>query len=580
MSPYPEVPSKSRDPQRRRLDRYLVFRFAVILMALGLAAIYQAGIEPNIQVPAFRLLYLLIGIQLAIGLASLFAAARFARTRWFAPVQVGLDFLCGALMAASTGGVVSVFCPILFISLFGACTVVRLRGAVVFASFATLFLALATLGCALDYIPASFHGANWIFKNLNTHFLSTYIIAVGFSLHVVAVLGTQLSTGLLRIQSLQIEILENMCEGLIALNREGRILQINNEARKLLGIDKGADVIGQALDAVLPRAVYVPIHDIFARSGRCRDEVSLELPGGQSVCLEARVSDLDDERGRVRCRIGLLSDLALKKEMQGAARKIRQLEGLHEMALGIAHEIRNPLASIRGCVQEIGRFLKEKKDCSRLVEIVCKESDRLDRIIEEFMNYARKSSRPNRIVDVVRVAEEAVILLRNHTKYPNRVVELAPESAELRIHGDAERIKQVILNLGLNALASTSPERGRVRVAVALARRFRKPERDAIEEKAAGVEIVVEDNGCGIPARFLEKIFSPFFTCREDGVGLGLSIVQRIVHDHGGEIRVESELEHGAKFVVWFPMLSSGAETAAGSAAPAEEKLEEALETA
>ncbi len=538
--------------QRRRIEKYLIFRFAIVLMALGLVAVYQVGIEPTRKEPAFRFLYTLLGTYLVFGLLSLISFARWGRKPWFLQSQVTVDFVVGALLTGATGGVASVFCPILFVALFSACNVVSLRGAIIFASLATTFLAVTTLGHAYGYFPVDSLEMPWAFKEHQFNFVLTYLIAVGLALHMVAILGSQISTGLIRVQKLHHEILENMCEGIIATDRDGRVLLLNSEARKIFGLRPDLVPVGARLEHVLDHAL-LPVRDALLHRDHWRSEVEINTDAGKSKSIEVTVTSVTDERGRLRCRIGLFTDLALKKEVQEAERRIRQLEELYEMSLGIAHEIRNPLASIRGCVQEIGRMQLDDSGCSRLVEIVCRESDRLDRIIEEFMCYTRKSSRPTDPIDVVEVVEATLILLRNHQSFQDRSIEFERATGKMQILGDREKIQQVVMNLGLNALFSTPPGTGVVRVVVRRQPLLQTDGAVTRGNETPGIELAVEDNGVGIAADKLDKIFTPFFTSRESGSGLGLAIVHRIVHDHGGTIRVRSEEGKGTRFSIVFP---------------------------
>ncbi|MBI4585889.1 MAG: PAS domain-containing protein [Planctomycetes bacterium] len=540
----------------RRIERYLIFRLAIILMAFSLVAFHQLEVEPGQKEPAFRFLYSLLVTYTAVALVSLALAPRGGSRRWFVSAQVGIDFGAGILLTGATGGVVSVFVPVLFVTLVSACTILPLKGAIAFATLATVFLAMTELCYNLSYLPAPAIRARWFLNPPQMQFLSSYLVAIGFTLHIVAVLGSRLSTGLLRIQNLQAEIFENMGEGLVAIDHDGRILRINSEAHKVLGLAKRALPVGASLAEVLASPEYQPILQSMVQEGRRRIELDLPLPGGEVRHLEIKVSTVTDERGTFRFRVGLFNDLALKRDVEEAERKIQQLKELYQMALGIAHEIRNPLASIRGCIQEIGRLEKHHPMAPKLAEIVCRESDRLDRIIEEFLCYARKAPGPKIPLDVCRVIDEAVILLRNHPRYLSREVRWRPSGASHLVLGDRERLQQVFLNLGLNALDSTAPGAGIIEFSMKK-RSFFAAQKDPVspnpELGSGGVEIQVADNGVGIPPQNLEKIFTPFFTSKKGGTGLGLSIVHRIVQDHNGTIQVSSRPGNGTAFSIWLP---------------------------
>lgn len=536
-------------PSKRRVHRYLVFRFAVILMAIGLATIYQMGLDAEQKEPALRFLNNVIGVYTLIGLLSLLAVRRLAVGRGFVGAQVGLDFIMGALMAGATGGVVSVFCPLLFVSLFSACSVVSWRGAVIFAALATTFLAIMTLGQVLELIPLSSNRLRWLFHHNQLRFIATYLVAMGVAFHLVAILGSRVTAGLVRIQSLQTEIVQNMGDGLVAVDLSSKILEMNGEARKLFEMPEDMNPVGLDIDEVIKSVKISSLLTNGDMEGRVRCEDRVTLRSGKQRHFEVKLSSIPDERGRCRCWILLFNDLALKNEVEQAERKIQQLEHLYEMSLGISHEIRNPLACIRGCMQEIGRLGDDNPDCKPLVDIVCRESDRLDGIIEDFMSYVRKSPSPSTAANLVDTIDSSVALLKNHPESVGREILWRRSDEPFWILGDHERLQQVFLNLGLNALDSTRDGDGLIELSV---RRIYDSFASSREPSTSGVVVEVRDNGVGIPKGAVEKVFTPFFTSKERGIGLGLSIVHQIVREHRGTIRVQSQPGETC-FTLWFP---------------------------
>ena len=205
--------------------------------------------------------------------------------------------------------------------------------------------------------------------------------------------------------------------------------------------------------------------------------------------------------------------------------------------------------------------MREDDDASsRLFDIILRESDRLDRNIEEFLCFTRKAPNPARRVDLTEIVDRTVVLLRNHSKLGGRKVVWKNPGAPFWILGDEERLQQVLLNLGINALESTSAHEGRVEIALELRDYYKESGSGHLDEKASGVELTVADNGGGIPTENFEKIFTPFFTNKARGTGLGLALVHRYVHDQGGVIRVESREGKGTRFLVWFPSLTEQTE--------------------
>jgi signal transduction histidine kinase len=188
----------------------------------------------------------------------------------------------------------------------------------------------------------------------------------------------------------------------------------------------------------------------------------------------------------------------------------------------------------------------------RLSEIIVRESDRLDGIVENFLRFARPTAAAPCAVDVHSLVSEAVVLLRNRHETAARVISWTPSAEAMTIRADRGQLVQVLLNLGINAIQATSPSSGRI----------------GFEVRRSGeqaVEIQVWDNGKGIPAADQRKVFQPFFTTKEGGSGLGLSIVEKIIQEHGGTVEVESAEGAGTRFVLLLPAAAAVVADSTGS---------------
>ncbi len=550
--------------------RFLLFRLGMIPMAGALIALFKAGVvDPGWG--GVGTLYWVLGIYTALAIAPLAAPAALREQRPFLLLQVSIDFFLASVLIWITGGVESVFCPLLLATLFNATTVMRGRETMGLAGISTGFLAIASVTYR-DALPLPFAGSPGNYgAPLTPGLAAAHLVAQGLALHAIALLGNRLSRGLGSMQSIQEEIIENMAEGLVAIDAAMRVIELNGEARRILGIGPDRACVGRPLSEVLVGDGAAPVRDAFASSERKRFEYVQPHADGTSFPVEAKISTIPDGEGMPRCRIGLFSDLSLKKDIEEAERRIHTLEEMYDVAMTIAHEIRNPLASIRGCVQELGRD-RERTPCEKkLVDIVCRESDRLDGIIEDFMSNARRGPLSLRPVNLVKVIEDTVIQLRNHPQIGGRKIVFDSVNPVL-ISGDAKRLKQVFLNLGANALEATDPKTGAIRIALR-AREFLALNRRRAGERqmVPGVEVEFADNGTGMSPEGKRMAFTPFYTTKENGHGLGLAIVHRIVHDHLGKVDLESEPERGTVFRVWFPILGQKIPQAQPAAEPAVE---------
>jgi signal transduction histidine kinase len=216
-------------------------------------------------------------------------------------------------------------------------------------------------------------------------------------------------------------------------------------------------------------------------------------------------------------------------------------------------------------VQEISRRGAGDQAQCQFADIVMRESDRLDRIIEDFLRYARSAPFDLRPLELLEVLEQAVVLIKSRPELCGRALKWEKPADRFRVYGDRDHLLQVFLNLGINALQATPAEGGVLEIQI-----HRRPlatlrgRWDGEEPEVPGVEIVFRDNGHGMEPEQISKAFTPFFTTKEQGTGLGLSIVERFVREHKGLVDIESSPGQGAAVRVRLPLLSAGGEGAAG----------------
>jgi len=331
-------------------------------------------------------------------------------------------------------------------------------------------------------------------------------------------------------------ILENLAAGVIALDREGRVLSTNAAALELLAQREG-DLVGKKLSEAWrgsERSRLEGLIESAKGSPREAAEVSLVL-GGERRTFEVKVSELRDGAGRDTGKIVVLEDLS-------DLIKAQKLAAWTEAARRIAHEIKNPLTPIRLAAERLrvkhregdpgaGELLEES------VALIVREVGKMQTLVDEFSRYARMPGPQLAATAIDGLVSEVVALYRDVKPGVEIRTTLAPESGEIWV--DPEQLRRVLINLLDNALEATEPP-GVVEV-----RAERRGERLVLE---------VADDGAGIAAEDREKLFLPFFSRKKRGTGMGLAIVQRIVSDHNGSIRVSENLPHGAIFTIELPV--------------------------
>jgi two-component system sensor histidine kinase PilS (NtrC family) len=232
-------------------------------------------------------------------------------------------------------------------------------------------------------------------------------------------------------------------------------------------------------------------------------------------------------------------DLTEVMELEREVRRQERLAALGKMAAGLAHEIRNPLASMRGSVQVLGSELNLSPDQSQLMEIVLRESDRLNRIVSDFLTYARPPRSERTVIELSSILSETVALLRNSTELrPDHLIIEKYPPEPVHYNGDPNQIRQIFWNLVRNALQAM-PQGGELRV-------------ELDSTLGADVMIIFGDDGEGMTRDQKERLFEPF-SSSSGGTGLGMAIVYQLVRDHNGKILVESEAGKGTRIFITLP---------------------------
>lgn len=354
------------------------------------------------------------------------------------------------------------------------------------------------------------------------------------------------------------DILRNIQSGVLTADADLRLVYANPAALRLLGLDD-RDFVGQSVARVLSaRAPVLHRAMEFALTHRLkiyRAEGAVTLPDRSfPIGVTATTIALDGSEPSVTA---IFTDISDQKRLEEMHLRTERLEAVAELSASLAHEIKNPLASIRSAIEQIVAPGKSGEDERLLAQLVVRESDRLSRLLSEFLDFSRVQVRSPRALDLGRVAESAVELVRQHPECPPSVrIEVLRERAA--VDGDEDLLHRVVMNLVLNAVQACGAS-AEVTVTV---RPVSAAELPPGVSFGRGVELRVADNGPGIPVELRERLFDPFVSGRAGGSGLGLAVVLRAVEAHRGVVLVDSAPGRGAVFRVLFP--SGGAQEQAG----------------
>ncbi|HOD35025.1 MAG TPA: ATP-binding protein [Syntrophales bacterium] len=342
-----------------------------------------------------------------------------------------------------------------------------------------------------------------------------------------------------RVKAFSDSLVENMPIGLVALDGGERVMAFNVWAESILGRAAG-EVIGRSAAEVLPDTCHEILGELQRGEGVIERETECRVSVTKTVPLEVIATTLKEEGGRPQGSVILFRDLTEIRQLKAEIARSQRLASIGSLAAGVAHEIRNPLSSIKGFATYFKAKLRGDPEDSRTADIMIQEVERLNRVIRQLLDLSRPmeiEKKPTRLEPLI---EHTVRLADVHARKKGIIVrtEFSPEAPA--VFADPDRIKQVLLNLCLNAIEAMQAGGN---LTLTLGR---------YNEKMARLD--VSDTGAGVPRGDLENIFDPYYTTKSSGTGLGLAIVHRIVEAHGGEIRVRSESGRGTTFTMLLPV--------------------------
>jgi len=540
---------------RQKVAWLIGVRAVIGTILLGSAIVMQIA-SPGVF--PINPLFFLIGLTYALTIAYAITMRFADQRRWLVDVQLAGDALIVSAFIYFTGGISSYFATLYVLPIVAASTMQVRRGGVLVATLSSLLYAAIVLA---QYFAAS----GWLFyPHLNDYAavlpspsFARYTVALNvFGFFAVALLSgsladsvrsagaklEQASTAIADLQALNQRVIDSMPSGLATTDPQYRILTFNRAAEAITGVS-------------FADALRRPIGDVPQLPPGSLETLAADLRGGGSQRHECRFRTAD---GRGDLDIGLTAtylespgegvgllftfqDVTKIKKLERDSAIQQRLAAVGEMAAGIAHEIRNPLASMSGSIQILRQELPLSSEQEQLMDIVLRESERLNTTIRSFLAYARPQRFQIARFDVRRALNDAALLLRNSSDVleGHEVIVDLPHT-ELWYEADEGQIKQIVWNLATNGLRAM-PEGGRLRLS------------GSVDATSGGVVINVHDEGVGIPPEELDSLFQPFHGSFAKGSGLGLAIVHRIVSDYNGEIHVSSRPGEGTTVSVRLP---------------------------
>lgn len=581
-----DTPQQNTETLERRLKGLMFFRVLLVTSLFGAAIFANAQTITDLSTPRNILhLGMIIGTY-ALTISYALLLPRLERLEPLAYFQIGADLLLAMLLVSTTGGLrASVFIFTLYLPIIAAALLTQQMFAIGCACGVSLFI-LQSAGAALGTFDTSHPLAaiitgptRAIITEAGVNILFAFLLAWS-SGELAKQLGEaksdfeQSQADLLELQALNQNILASLNSGLLTLDPDDKIIFFNKAAEQISGLDSQR-VLGSSLGDLFPTLID-QIAAIPSNSQQPRFESSFITPSGKELYLGFSTSPLLDASGERNGQIIIFQDLSLIKELREQARRSEQMAAIGQLSAAIAHEIRNPLASISGSVEMLQMLATLSEDEDALMNIIIKEVERLNDLISDFLDFSRPkqlNKEPTLLPDLV---EETLQLFRHRSNDVTLTYNISGPYTKRLIMLDREAIRVLLWNLLNNAAdamkSSPNPEPNEAIPLTPSDFPLSSPlpsidelseELEAsskhidvtLETSDTHVMLSVEDNGTGIPEDIAKHIFEPFFTTKTTGTGLGLATSFRLIEDHGGILSIENPTRlQGARFVISLPI--------------------------
>jgi two-component system sensor histidine kinase PilS (NtrC family) len=511
----------------KRAYALIYIRLIVVTLLLGSFYIFKIGYDklshPAYFSPLIASLYFLTIIY-AIMMRVIKKTPQFVL---FVYIQIAIDIIAETVLIYMTGGIESMFSFMFLLSIISAAIVLNRRACYIIATLGSL-----CYGLLVDFqfykvlqVPTGlvFTDKDYfynIFANISAFYLIAFLSGyLSEKLHSATKSLEERDSVLSDLKAFSKYVIESMPSGIFTTDLSRRIITFNTSAQVITKLHS-TDVVGKN-----PEDIFPFLQDIEEFSDRIEGEIRRN---GTTVPVGMRLSRLMDGSGNSIGLIGVFQDLTELKEMEAEVKRKEKWAFIGELSASIAHELRNPLASLKGSVEMLRENQVSPDHADRLMNIALSEMDRLNGIITDFLMYAKPQELQIEPFDVHQSLREIVTLIQSRDSNGKQVILSTGLDGSEIITGDPKQLRQVFWNLSLNAIDAVE-DSGKLEIYT--------------EKRENSIVIVFRDNGAGISQRDIEKIYYPFFTTKDSGTGLGLSTASKIVEEHGGKIIAWSEGE-------------------------------------
>jgi two-component system sensor histidine kinase HydH len=338
------------------------------------------------------------------------------------------------------------------------------------------------------------------------------------------------------------EVVSHLPVGLIATDSKGNVAFFNAVAEKITG-KRGTEVKGQPVDMIIPSKLFDFKNKIDSGKRISEEEIGCRFEDGSKVPLSVSATRITNEVDEFVGHVLILRDMREVRRLQEEVRRQEKLAAVGGLAAGVAHEIRNPLSSIKGMATYFAGLFEEDSHPRKAAEVMIQEVDRLNRTITELLEFARPTNLNRTETDIEPLLHRGLQLIQQDAEAHGVATKLTVSKNLCPVSIDSDRILQCLLNLFLNAIESME-DGGQLNI-------------EADEDTMEKIRICISDTGNCISPENLNNIFNPYFTTKPNGTGLGLAIVHKIITAHNAHLKVVSTPEKGTSFIIWIPCKNS-----------------------
>jgi two-component system sensor histidine kinase PilS (NtrC family) len=569
MEPPSTLTLEADQKMSKHVKGLMLCRIIILTLLLAITFLFQISERKYFFISLTNHFYYFISIFYLVTIIYALGLRKIKNLRRFALIQMIVDHLFITGLIYFTGGKESFF-PITYIfSIIGTSIIFYKRGALFSASLSSFLYGLLLLLELHQWINPlgrpSVYDESQIFHTLILYMAAFYIVAflsstISEELKKKKKELIQKQEDYNQLETFNRNIIQSLDSGLLTIDLNGKINFCNRTAENILNLN------GEGSKDISVYDLFPKINDVIqALYKRKAQDVPLDYQRyetlfadseGKKIHLGFSISPLTNPEGASIGHTLIFQDITKFKEMEEQMKRVDKMAAVGLLAAGMAHEIRNPLASLSGSIQMLKSELVLDESQKHLMDITLRESERLNALITDFLLFAHPPQTHKMRWEISKLLEETIDLLTHSPTFHDGIHVIHPTPhEEIKAMIDSDQMKQVFWNLLMNAAQAMS-DGGDIRIHIEKGKGSLGGKNIPwifLGKGKEWVKISIVDSGQGIPPEEKEKIFEPFFTTKEGGTGLGLSIVHRIIENHNGVIKVESDVGKGSTFTILLP---------------------------